>query len=77
VDRVGRARSVHRGPTAVQTEGGPGRGGTLTGAQPPAALVHQGSPAGAQQREERTRSLARASPGLGRRRCRTGGGGAR
>jgi hypothetical protein len=30
--------------------------------------VHQSSPAGAQQREERTGSLARASLGLGRRR---------
>jgi hypothetical protein len=49
-------------------EGGPGHGGALTGAQPPAALVHQSSPAGVQQREERTGSSARASPGLGRRR---------
>jgi hypothetical protein len=48
--------------------GGPGRGGTLTGAQPPASPVRQSSPAGAQQREERTGSSARASPGLGRRR---------
>jgi hypothetical protein len=59
---TGRARSVHRGPTAVRTEGGPGRGGALTGAQPPAAPVHQSSPAGAQQREERMGSSARASP---------------
>jgi hypothetical protein len=36
--------------------------------QPPAALVHQSSPAGAQQREQRTGSSARASPGLGRHR---------
>jgi hypothetical protein len=35
---TGRARSVHRGPTAARTEGGgPGRGGALTGARPPAA----------------------------------------
>jgi hypothetical protein len=47
--------------------GGAGRGGALTGARPPAALVRQSSPAGAQQREERTGSSARASPGLGRR----------
>jgi hypothetical protein len=48
--------------------GGGGHGGTLTGAQPPAAPVRQSSPAGAQQREERTWSSARASPGLERRR---------
>jgi hypothetical protein len=47
---------------------GPGRGGTLTGARPPATPVHQSSPAGAQQGEERKGSSARASPGLGRRR---------
>jgi hypothetical protein len=29
--------------------GGPGHGGVLTGAQPPAASVHQSSPAGAQK----------------------------
>jgi hypothetical protein len=46
--------------------GGPGRGGALTGAQPPAALVRHSSPAGAQQREEHTTSSARASPGLRR-----------
>jgi hypothetical protein len=43
-------------------------GGVLTGARPPAAPVRQSSPAGAQQREERTGSSSRASPGLGRRR---------
>jgi hypothetical protein len=48
--------------------GGPGRSGALTGARPPAAPVHQSSPAGAQQREERTGSSTRASPGLRRRR---------
>jgi hypothetical protein len=47
---------------------GPGRGGALIGARPPAAPVRQSSPAGAQQREERMRSSSRASPGLGRRR---------
>jgi hypothetical protein len=65
---TGRARSVHCGPTAARTEGGPGCDGALIGAQPPAAPVRQNSPAGAQQREERTGSSARASPGLGWRR---------
>jgi hypothetical protein len=65
---TGRARSVHHGPMVARTEGGPGRGGVLTGDRPPAALVHQSSPAGAQQREERTGSSARALPGLGQRR---------
>jgi hypothetical protein len=49
-------------------KGAPGRGGALTEAQPPAAPVHQSSPAVVQQREERTGSSARASPGLGRHR---------
>jgi hypothetical protein len=48
--------------------GGPGYGGALTGARPPTAPVRQSSPAGVQQREERTGSSARASPGLERRR---------
>jgi hypothetical protein len=48
--------------------GGPGHGGALTGARPPAALVRQSSPAGAQQREEHTGSSSRASSGLERRR---------
>jgi hypothetical protein len=65
---TGRARSVHLGPMAARTEGGPRHGGVLTGARPPAALVRQSSPAGAQQREERTGSSARVSPGLRRRR---------
>jgi hypothetical protein len=42
--------------------GGPGRGGALTGARPPAAPVHQSSPAGAQQREERTGRDGGAEP---------------
>jgi hypothetical protein len=46
--------------------GGAGCGGALTGARPPTTPVRQSSPAGAQQREERTGSSARASPGLGR-----------
>jgi hypothetical protein len=41
-------------------KGGPGRSGLLTGARPPAAPVRQ--------REERTGSSTRASPGLGRHR---------
>jgi hypothetical protein len=48
--------------------GGPGRGGALTGARPPAAPVRQSSPAGVQQREEHTGSSVRASPGLEQRR---------
>jgi hypothetical protein len=46
--------------------GGPGHGGMLTGAQPPATPVRQSSPAGAQKGERRTGSSARASPELGR-----------
>jgi hypothetical protein len=72
VDRV--HASVDRpgalGP--LWTDGGANRGrvsghdGALTGARPPAAPVRQSSPAGAQQREERTGSLARASSGVER-----------
>jgi hypothetical protein len=64
---TGRACSVRHGPTAARTEGGPGHSGALTGARPPTAPVHQSSPVGVQQREERSESLARATPGLGRR----------
>jgi hypothetical protein len=46
----------------------PEHGGALTGVRPPAAPVHQSSPAGAQKRERSTGSLARASPELGRQR---------
>jgi hypothetical protein len=65
VDRLGAL-----GPPWIDggADRGGGRGGALTGAQPPAAPVHQNSPVGAQQREERTGSSARASPGLGQRR---------
>jgi hypothetical protein len=63
---TGQVRSVHRGPMAARTEGGPGRGGAFTRARPPASPVRQSSPAEAQQREERTGSSARASLGLGR-----------
>jgi hypothetical protein len=48
--------------------GGPGHGGALTGARPPAAPVHQSSPAGAQKGERSRGSSARASPELGRHR---------
>jgi hypothetical protein len=47
--------------------GWPGHGGALTGARPPAAMVHQSSPAGAQKGERSMGSSARASPELGRR----------
>jgi hypothetical protein len=46
--------------------GGPGHGGTLTGARPPAAPVRQSSPEGVQMGERSTGSLARASPELER-----------
>jgi hypothetical protein len=39
----------------------PERGGALTGVRPPAAPVHQSSPAGAQKRERSTGSSAQAS----------------
>jgi hypothetical protein len=45
-----------------------GHGGVLTGARPTAASVRESSPARAQQREERTGSSIRASPGLEQRR---------
>jgi hypothetical protein len=47
--------------------GGPGHGGAVTGARPPAAMVRQSSPAGAQKGERTMRSSARASPELGQR----------
>jgi hypothetical protein len=55
-------------PPCTDVDTDSGHGGVLTRAQPPAAPVRQSSPVGAQQREERTRSLIRASPGLERRR---------
>jgi hypothetical protein len=74
VDRVHASvdRLVALGPPWI--DGGADRGGGWGAAErspehrPPAAPVRQSSPAGAQQREERTRSSSRASPGLGRRR---------
>jgi hypothetical protein len=73
VDRIHASvdRSGALGPPLINgsaDRGGPGRGGALTRARPPAAPVSQSSPAGAQQREERTGSSAGASPGLGQRR---------
>jgi hypothetical protein len=47
--------------------GGPGHGGAVTRARPPAAPVHQSSLAGAQKGERSTGSSAQASPELGRR----------
>jgi hypothetical protein len=44
-----------------------GHGGALTGAWPPAALVRQSSPAGAQNGEGSEGNSARVSPELGRR----------
>jgi hypothetical protein len=43
-----------------------GHGGVLTGARPPAVPVRRSSPAGVQQREERTGNSISASPGLER-----------
>jgi hypothetical protein len=45
--------------------GGPGHGGALTGARPPADLVCHTLPAGVQKGERGTRSSARASLELG------------
>jgi hypothetical protein len=71
---AGRARSTvdrrRRGPRV------PERGGTLTGVRPPAAPMHQSSPAGVQKRERSTGSSG-GGVEAGRWRCRTGGGGAR
>jgi hypothetical protein len=55
------------GPPWTDAGADSGHGGVLTGARPPAAPVRQISPAGAQQRDERTGSSFRASPGLERR----------
>jgi hypothetical protein len=58
------------GPPWTDAGADSGHGGMLTGGRPPAAPVRQSSLAGAQQREERTGSSSRASPGLER--CRGG-----
>jgi hypothetical protein len=66
---TGRACSVHRGPAGRARSGADnGHSGTLTKARPPAAPVHQSSPAGAQNGEGGTGSSIRASPRLERRR---------
>jgi hypothetical protein len=56
------------GPPWTDAGADSGHSGVLTGARSPAAPVRQSSPARAQQREERTGSSSRASPGLERRR---------
>jgi hypothetical protein len=56
------------GPPWTDAGADNGHGGVLTGARPPAIPVRRSSPAGVQQREERTRNSIRASPGLERRR---------
>jgi hypothetical protein len=55
------------GPPWTDAGADNGHGGVLTGARPPAVLVRRSSPAGVQQREERTGNSIRASPGLERR----------
>jgi hypothetical protein len=55
------------GSTSPWTGADSGHGGVLTGAQHPAVPVRRSSPAGVQQREERTGNSIRASPGLERR----------
>jgi hypothetical protein len=52
------------GPPWTDAGADSGHGGVLTRARPPSAPVRQISPAGAQQREERTWSSIRASPGF-------------
>jgi hypothetical protein len=59
------------GPPWTDTDADRGHGCALTGAWPPAAPVRLSSPAGAQNGEGSTRSLARVSPELGRRSVRT------
>jgi hypothetical protein len=49
------------GPPWTDAGADRGHGGALTGAWPPAALVHQSSPAGAQNEEGGTGSSARAA----------------
>jgi hypothetical protein len=61
-------RSGALGPLWTDAGADNGHGGTLTGARPPAAPMHQSSPAGAQNGEGGTGSSIRASPGLERRR---------
>jgi hypothetical protein len=58
------------GPPWTDASADNGHGGALTGARPPAALVRQSSPVGAQNGEGGTGSSIRASLGLER--CRGG-----
>jgi hypothetical protein len=55
------------GPPWTEAGADRGHGGALTGAWPPAALVRQSSPAGAQNGEGSEGNSARVSPELGRR----------
>jgi hypothetical protein len=55
------------GPPWTDTGADRGHGGALTGAWPPATLVRQSSPTGAQNREGSEGNSARVSPELGRR----------
>jgi hypothetical protein len=55
------------GPPWTDAGADRGYGGTLTGAWPPAAPVHQSSPTGAQNGEGSEGNLARVSPELERR----------
>jgi hypothetical protein len=56
------------GPPWTDADADNGHGGALTGARPPAALVRQSSPTGAQNGEGGMGSSIRASPGLEQRR---------
>jgi hypothetical protein len=53
------------GPLWTDAGADRGHGGALTGAWPPAAPVHQSSPAGAQNGEGSEGNSARVSPELG------------
>jgi hypothetical protein len=61
-------RSGALGPPWTDASVDSGHGGVLIGALPPAVPVRRSSPAGVQQREERTGNSIRASPGLEQRR---------
>jgi hypothetical protein len=55
------------GPPWTDTGADRGHGGVLTGAWPPAAPVHESSPAGVQNGEGSEGNSARVSPELGQR----------
>jgi hypothetical protein len=69
VDRVHVAvdRPGALGPPWTDAGAESGHGGALTGAWPPAALVRQGTPAGAQNGEGNEGNSTRVSPEVGRR----------